>query len=365
MNASNRRGVLQLQHILWFSFLLWGVVSVISNIRALKYDTAAISRALSLSGENQVRDKLPSVACFFMIRKTSLTEATSVRYSNWGKRCTYFVIFSNGVAGGEQLLDGNTALVDIHHAIEDEFRERAGNAEAELKFASVLEAAEYSTYTTFPTDQNEIKDYLALKSFYSWMYMARKYSDRVDYVMKADPDTYMLMDNYLDYLSEYYSPMHPVYIGRVFKTDGNINDPFVTGLSTTLSKATLKLLLSRSTIRSDHDGNPECSAQRFRLGREADDHALAQCLRSMGVYPAYTRDEFGREMFLHFSPSQHYNGGDKEPKWHLNFSFTPYSHKKGCCSSKACAFHYVDIEKQNATLYWSDFTHAWHWKRNG
>jgi hypothetical protein len=183
--------------------------------------------------------------------------------------------------------------------------------------------------------------------------------------MKADPDTYMLMDNYLRYLAEYHTPHHPVYIGRVFKTEGNMNDPFVTGLSTTLSKATLRLLLATSTIRSDHRDHHECSAERFRHGREADDHTLAQCLRSMGVYPAYTRDELGRELFLHFSPTQHYRGGDDEPRWHANFSFTPYGHDMGCCSQRACAFHYVGVEKQNSTLYWSDFTHAWHWKRSG
>ena len=317
---------------------------------------------LSPPRPNESRADLPRVACFFMVNTNTLSDAVAVRYSRWGKRCAYFVIVSNGVSGGEQLLDDNTALVDIHHAIEMELQTRARDVDANERFDNVSAVANYSTYTTFPLPQNEIKEYLSLKSFYSWMYMARKFSDRVDYIMKADPDTFMLMDNYLQYLYEYYSPEQQVYIGRVFKTGGNFNDPFITGLSVTLSRATAKLLLSRSTIQGVKPDYHECSAERFRRNGGADDHVLAHCLRSVGVYPAFTRDEYGRERFLHFSPAQHY-GTDQEPRWHKKFSFTPYSRRKGCCSSKACAFHYVGIEKQNATLYWSNFTHAWHFKK--
>jgi glycoprotein-N-acetylgalactosamine 3-beta-galactosyltransferase len=297
-----------------------------------------------------------------MVNTNTLSDAVAVRYSKWGKRCAFFVIVSNGVSGGEQLLDDNTVLVDIHHAIEMELQTRARDVDANERFDDVSAVANYSTYTTFPLPQNEIKEYLSLKSFYSWMYMARKFSDRVDYIMKADPDTFMLMDNYLQYLYEYYSPEQQVYMGRVFKTGGNFNDPFITGLSVTLSRATAKLLLSRSTIQGVKPDYHECSAERFRRNGGADDHVLAHCLRSVGVYPAFTRDEYGRERFLHFSPAQHF-GTDQEPRWHKKFSFTPYSRRKGCCSSKACAFHYVGIEKQNATLYWSNFTHAWHFKK--
>lgn len=125
--------------------------------------------------------------------------------------------------------------MDINYIIQQELQIRGTEPKA---LDEIL-----GNYTIFPAPSEEGKPQLALKSFYSWMYMIRQYGDHVDYIMKADPDTYMLMDNYLRYLSEYYSPDNHAYIGRVFKSNGNSREPFVTGLSTTLSKTTAELLL--------------------------------------------------------------------------------------------------------------------------
>ena len=76
----------------------------------------------------------------------------------------------------------------------------------------------------------------------------------------------------------------------------------------------------------------ECSAETFLHGGEADDHALSVCLSSMGIYPAYTRDDMGRERFLHFNPSEHVFDARNEPGWYTMFSFTPHLPRSGCCS---------------------------------
>ena len=123
----------------------------------------------------------------------------------------------------------------------------------EFKARNITAITNRTQYINFPSPENETKQYLTLKSFYSWMYMTRKFgtTTSMDYIMKVDPDTYMLMDNYLNYLNEYYNPNQQVYVGRVFKTNGNHRDAFVTGLSAMLSHThtTAKLLLGKSTIQ--------------------------------------------------------------------------------------------------------------------
>jgi len=227
----------------------------------------------------------------------------------------------------------------------------------------------------------------------------------------------MIMDNYLSYVREYYAPDRHAYVGRVFRTEGNANDPFVSGLSVTLSAATASLLAPQSQIsqyrRDDNAGigsgsgsttneqqqqrqQYECSAERFVFGGPADDHTLSRCLGSLGIYPAYTRDSAGHERFMHFSPKHHYGViGDgsvstlnvlakqrrtaktaatasssssssstdpDEPAWYAKFNWTPYSSRVGCFSQMACAFHYIGLDKQNSTLVWDDSFHAWRWK---
>jgi hypothetical protein len=367
-------------------------------------------------------ESYPRVLCFFMVSQKSLADAMAVRYSIWGKRCAIFAIITNGLnndgkTGKEsepQYLDNNTTiLLDIQYIIQKELQIR--------NWQSSIHATEarHSGYITFPPPNQETKNHLSLKSFYTWIYLSRHYSSNyttttlrgssnntinIDYIMKVDPDTYMIMDNYLSYLQEYYTPTQHAYIGRVFKTEGNVNDPFVSGLSVTLSMATTSLLVKQSSILqyvnvidTTHENNDisrsggktnkqqqqlsyECSAERFVFGGAADDHTLSRCLMSLGIYPSYTRDSSGHERFMHYSPTDHYpaipsvstsnvlikynNDAHEEPEWYIKFSWTPYSSKQGCCSSNAVAFHYVTLDKQNMTLVWDKLFHTWHWKEN-
>ena len=208
-------------------------------------------------------------------------------------------------------------------------------------------------YINFPRGNDETKRDLSLKSFYSWCYMARKFGDgsivsndddsvssssirqqqqqqqqqqKIDYIMKVDPDTYMIMNNYLQYLASHYHPSQHVYIGRVFKINGNHNEPFVTGLSVTLSITTAQLaFVDKSRMKENEDlEHYECTAEAFMKGNAADDYILSRCLSSLGIYPAYTRDTFGRERFLHFNPSDHVYHTNEEPEWYKNYSFTPH-----------------------------------------
>ena len=263
----------------------------------------------------------------------------------------------------------------------------------EFQARNIIKAAinKRTRYINFPRGNDETKRDLSLKSFYSWCYMARKFGDgsivsndddsvssssirqqqqqqqqqqKIDYIMKVDPDTYMIMNNYLQYLASHYHPSQHVYIGRVFKTNGNHNEPFVTGLSVTLSITTAQLaFVDKSRMKENEDlEHYECTAEAFMKGNAADDYILSRCLSSLGIYPAYTRDTFGRERFLHFNPSDHVYHTNEEPEWYKLYSFTPHNPRSGCCSNEACAFHYVDLKRMNDTLLWDEVFGVWHWQ---
>lgn len=292
----------------------------------------------------------PRVACFFMVGETDLKHALSVRYA-WGRKCTKFVIVANGIGASRQL-DQDTRMVDISSIIQEQLQQRGYSKNNKNNSTTI-------PYTSFPSAQNETKSTLALKSFYSWLAMAELFAndgsdDDMDYIMKADQDTYMHMDNYLKYLQRDFRPNQHAFIGRVFQAEGNFHRPFVSGLSITLSRATLRLLYDQASI--DRDGS-KCTAKEFGVYYQAlEDYALAECLQSLGVYPARTRDSQGRERFMHFNPSFHQKGTNG-PDWYQSFSFGDAPLPP---SDEACAFHYVNQEHQNDTLvYKSDG--LWHW----
>ena len=91
----------------------------------------------------------------------------------------------------------------------------------EFQARNIIKAAinKRTRYINFPRGNDETKRDLSLKSFYSWCYMARKFGDggligsnndddsvssssihkqqqqqhqKIDYIMKVDPDTYMI-----------------------------------------------------------------------------------------------------------------------------------------------------------------------------
>jgi len=167
-----------------------------------------------------------------------------------------------------------------------------------------------------------------------------------------------------------YSPIEHAYIGRVFKAGGDHHRPYVSGLSVTMSKATLRLFHKSASIDQEHS---KCSAKEFGLWYgPLEDYALSECLMSLGVYPAHTRDEQGRERFMHFDPLFH-SSGKSGPEWYRKHSFrndgvaTNNNNKtapasSSCCSPEACAFHYVKAEHQNDTLVYGE-DEFWHWEK--
>lgn len=205
---------------------------------------------------------------------------------------------------------------------------------------------------------------ISAKSYRAWAFMYDKYINTtqsgavpVDFVLKADTDTHIIWENALRYLSRFDSAL-PHYIGRelVDPRDG----PFVAGTAVILSNGALKIF--QETTRT---GLGPCSRKYFASHKQAEDVALAHCLKEVGIYPQNTRDASGAERFMVLNSHDMYSEGenhDQLPRWYMKRSLNTKK-GSGCCSAEAIAFHYVSAEDLAEKIpVFKDGKWSWTWK---
>jgi len=241
----------------------------------------------------------PTVACWVLRTNNSVQElvASSAIANGWGTGCSVL-----------EFIDSNTPDIDV--------------------------------------DWEEGYIFLAAKSFRAWHFMYEKYvsNEHIDFILKADLDTYVLWDNLKLYLANF-SPTEHHYLGKKLVRK---NDTIVGGPCIILSRATFERFVGAGRRRE-----ALCSREDF-LRQKAEDVALAKCLHSVHILPNETRDSRGAERFMSFDPATMLQG--PLPLWYKAFSQNKIV-GKGCCSSQAIAFHYVSPANQSRNLvykhgYW-------------
>nr|CAD7198588.1 unnamed protein product [Timema douglasi] len=187
--------------------------------------------------------------------------------------------------------------------------------------------------TSLPTVALPVKegrDFLWAKTKEAFKYIYKHYLDQADFFMKADDDTYVVVEN-LRYMLSEYSPMSPIYFGCRFK-------PFVKqgymsgGAGYVLSKA--------AVVRFVEDALPNKDCRQDHGGSE--DVEMGKCLDLVGVKAMDSRDSLGRGRFFPFVPEHHLIPGHvNKDFWYYKYIF--YESREGldCCSDSAISFHYV------------------------
>ena len=173
---------------------------------------------------------------------------------------------------------------------------------------------------------------LSSKSFRAWHYIFEKYS-AADFYLKADLDTLIFHEQLRAYLSRF-SAHEPHYIGKHFMNGDHVS--FVPGATIILSRAALLEFVGASV-----HNHSQCARHEFIRKGPAEDLALGSCLNEIGIYPHNTRDRYGRERFMVFSPEFMQRGlNGTLPQWYLQFSFNTEI-GRNCCSDSAISFHQV------------------------
>ncbi|OXA53917.1 glycoprotein-N-acetylgalactosamine 3-beta-galactosyltransferase 1 isoform X2 [Folsomia candida] len=178
----------------------------------------------------------------------------------------------------------------------------------------------------------EGRDFLWAKTKEAFKYVYKHHFGDADWFMKADDDTYVIMEN-LRFLLRDIDPQYPIYFGCKFKP--HVKQGYMSGgAGYVLSKEALRrfvedALPNGAKCRMDHKGS--------------EDVEMGKCMVNVGVEAGDSRDHLGRYRFLPFLPERYIGHTPaNESHGHWEYMYYPQEEGLGCCSDTAISFHYVN-----------------------
>ena len=205
----------------------------------------------------------------------------------------------------------------------------------------------------------EGREWLWGKTRAAFQYIYDHHYNDADWFLKADDDTYVVVEN-LRHMLKPYDPKEPVYFGRRFK-------PYVPqgymsgGAGYVLSQSALKkfvteAMTSPSKCRQDPGG--------------AEDLEMGQCMQNIRVHAGDSRDNLGRETFHPFVPQHHLIPGMiPRDNWYWEYNYYPPKevHTDECILLlvQHCTFAFMSSFLPGANLFVSVWFHfcfsKFHW----
>ncbi|XP_008295086.1 glycoprotein-N-acetylgalactosamine 3-beta-galactosyltransferase 1-A [Stegastes partitus] len=202
-----------------------------------------------------------------------------------------------------------------------------------------MSSVEDPAFPTVGLGTKEGRDQLYWKTIRAFHYVYEHHRDEADWFLKADDDTYVVVDNLRWILSNHTSE-EPIYFGKRFKPyskQGYMSG----GAGYVLSKEALKRFVEGFRTKVCTHTTP------------VEDLALGQCLEKMGVVAGDSRDTLLRETFHPFVPEHHLTSKFSKNFWYWSYCYYPIVEGPQCCSDLAVSFHYVEAELMYELEYYT------------
>ena len=132
--------------------------------------------------------------------------------------------------------------------------------------------------------------------------------------MKADDDTYFVVEN-LRYMLQSYNSSEPIYFGHKFKP--YVHQGYMSGgAGYVLSKKALEEFVTKGI-------NDKTGKMCHQNSKGSEDIELGRCMENLGILPGDTRDAYGKGRFFPLAPEKHLNSGlmDNQSKWYRKYKF--------------------------------------------
>ena len=156
------------------------------------------------------------------------------------------------------------------------------------------------------------RSHLTAKTMRAFEYLFQNHFDDADWFLKADDDTFVVVEN-LRYMLSAHAPTEPVFFGHHFKTHVS-QGYFSGGAGYAISKEALRRYGNRPTGLCANDSG-------------AEDVEIGHCMEKLGVLTGDSRDILNRSRFHCFGPGTHLGGG--YPEWY--YTYDKYGAQKVCC----------------------------------
>lgn len=183
------------------------------------------------------------------------------------------------------------------------------------------------------TDTNRLN--LTTKTIQTLLYANKNLINQFDWILKADDDTYVIMENLKEFLANK-CPTDNTYYGfryKPYKPDTFQHD---------FNSGGAGYVISNKVVRQFSE-NYVSNTKFCRNTTGSEDVDIAKCLKDMNVQVGDSRDEWGLERFHPLSYESMWNITPKNRTYH--HARFPLKKKGDCCSGSSISFHYTTGQK--------------------
>ncbi|CAJ1084147.1 glycoprotein-N-acetylgalactosamine 3-beta-galactosyltransferase 1 [Xyrichtys novacula] len=209
-----------------------------------------------------------------------------------------------------------------------------------------------SVSSAFPTvglNVSEGRENLYWKTIEAFRYIHKHHMDDADWFLKADDDTFLVVEN-LRYLLSKFDKEKPLYMGKRYSPF--VNQGYMSGGA--------GYVISKEALRRFVKGFETGECTHFS---SIEDMALGKCMETMKVEAADTRDIKGRERFNPYPPELLMTRQlTRSRPWFLSYDTYETQAGPNCCSDFVVSFHYIKPEQLYVLHYLTYHLRAYGYK---